>query len=66
MRADSLFAPAIQCSLLAQVKGKPVARRGRKASGLRSEFDREIAGLPAPKRPDWPLRHRHPAFCRIT
>ena len=45
--ADKLHLAAGQCFLAVNLKGKPIARWGRKASGLRDPLDLKIAGLPA-------------------
>ena len=45
--ADKLHLAAGQCFLAVNLKGKPIARWGRKASGLRDHLNLKIAGLPA-------------------
>jgi hypothetical protein len=44
------------------LKGKPVVRRGRKASGPGIDVDRKIAGLPV-TRASWPYR-RHTCYLK--
>jgi hypothetical protein len=45
--ADKLHHATGQCFLAVNLKGKPTARWGRKASGLRDHLNLKIAGLPA-------------------